>query len=196
MLSAVEYQQLANMTPLLVSTEMYLASHQADGWYDSITGFTPQSSIIAANAAEASVESFFKQDGRCFVKGLSKSFDSDSVISSRSELETLLRKHEIDSQHLLFVREFVELSDQPEQRFFVVQNEAFGATEALFPVTLQAALEALKTRWFYTIDVAYNQAGQPIIIEVGDGQVSDTKEWDVADLYSKAISRLAEMATA
>ena len=36
MLSAVEYQQLAGMAPLLVSTDLYLASHQANGWYDSL----------------------------------------------------------------------------------------------------------------------------------------------------------------
>ena len=194
MLSEVEYQQLAHMTSLLVSTEMYLASHQANGWYDSITGFTPRGSIVAAGAAGVSVEFFLKQGGRCFVKGISKSFGSESVISSGAEFEALLQKHEVASKDLLFIREFVELSSQPEQRFFVVRKGAFGAAEAQLPETLKPALGALKNRWFYTVDVAYTQTGQPVIIEVGDGQVSDIKEWSVAELYSKVIHRLAELA--
>ena len=194
MLSATEYQRLAGMTTLLVSTDEYLASHRANGWYDLITAFTPLSITIAASAAKAFIESFLKRNAQCFVKGLSKSFGSESIISSLSNFEALLQKHEVKPQDLLFVREFVELSDQPEQRFFVVRNEAFGAGQASFPETLKPALEALKNRWFYTVDVAYTKTDQPIIIEVGDGQVSDIKEWSVAELYGKAINRLAELA--
>ena len=131
-----------------------------------------------------------------FVKGLSKSFGPESVISSLPELDVLLEKHDIAPQDSLFVREFVGLSSKPEQRFFVVRNEAFGAAEAQFPEMLKPALEALKSRWFYTVDVAYTQTGQPVIIEVGDGQVSDVKEWSVAELYSSVIFRLSELATA
>lgn len=194
MLSAAEYEQLANLTPLLVSGDMYLASHQANGWYDAITGFTPPSNIVAATVAGAAAESFLQRNGRCFVKGLSKSFGLESVISSLPEFGALLQKHDVAPQELLFVREFVGLSNQPEQRFFVVRDEAFGAVETPFPEVLKPALKVLKSRWFYTVDVAYTQTGQPIIIEVGDGQVSDSKEWSVAELYSKAIARLAELA--
>ena len=194
MLSAAEYQQLAGRAPLLVSTDLYLASHQANGWYDSITQFTPQSNIVAANVAEAAVESFLKRDGQVFVKGLSKSFGADSAVSSRIGFNALLQKHGVAPENLLLVREFVELSNQPEQRFFVVRSEAFAAIGTPFPETLKRALEALAYRWFYTVDVAYTKIGQPLIIEVGDGQVSDTKEWNVTDLYSNVISRLAQVA--
>ncbi|WP_210521472.1 ATP-grasp domain-containing protein [Hymenobacter terricola] len=196
MLSVAEYQNLANMTPLLVSSDMYLASHQATGWYDSISGFTPRSSFVAAGDAEAAVESFMQQTGKCFIKGLTKSFGPESVIASRTEFDVLWQKHEVAPPDLLFVREFVGLSSQAEQRFFVVRNEAFGAAETPFPEVLRPALEALKSRWFYTVDIAYTQTGQPIIIEVGDGQVSDIKEWSVAELYGRVISRLSELATA
>lgn len=194
MLSKVEYQNLANMTPLLVPSDMYLASHQAVGWYDSISGLTPQSRFIAAGEARATVESFIQQFGKCFIKGLTKSFGSESVITSRLEFAALLQKQEVAADELLFVREFVRLSNQPEQRFFVIRNETFEAAEAPFPEVLMPALEALKSRWFYTVDVAYTQIGQPVIIEVGDGQVSDTKEWSVAELYSRVISRLSARA--
>ena len=196
MLSATEYQQLAGITPLLVSADMYLASHQANGWYDSIAGFTPRSIIVAADEAKAAAESFMRRSGQVFIKGLSKSFDTDSVISSLSEFDALLQNHNVLPQELLFVREFVELSNQLEQRFFVVRGDAFGAGEAVLPEALKPALKTLQNRWFYTVDVAYTQAGNPIIIEIGDGQVSDTKEWSVEELYRKAISQLAALASA
>jgi hypothetical protein len=190
MLTAAEYRQLERLTPLLVSAEMYLASHQATGWYESVAEFTPRSQFIAAKAGQEAVAAELHRAGRCFIKCLSKSFGADSVIHSLEEYETLLSKHAVDSSEELFVREFVELSAAPERRFFAVHHQAFGADGAEFPAALTPALEALQARRFYTIDVAYRPNGQPIIIEVGDGQVSDTKEWTLAGLYEKVMIHL------
>ena len=194
MLSETEYQRLAEMTPLLVAADIYLASHRANGWYDSIAAFTPQSIIVAAEEAKVAAVSFINRSGKVFIKGLSKSFGSESIISSLPEFDALVQRHDVAPQDLLFVREFVELSTAPEQRFFVVRNEVFGAGEASFPEVLKPALAALRNRWFYTVDVAYTKAGLPIIIEIGDGQVSDIKEWSVEELYQKVISRLSVLA--
>ena len=59
---------------------------------------------------------------------------------------------------------------------------------------LQPVLAQLQDRWFYTLDVAYTASGIPLLIEVGDGQVSDTKEWSVAELYQTVLQRVAEQA--
>lgn len=129
-----------------------------------------------------------------FVKTLTKSFGPDSVVESARQLADVLRRHEIAETEMLMVREYVALSAaRPEQRFFCVRGEAFGAAAAPFPAELLPALEKLESRWFYTVDVAYTSEGQPIIIEIGDGQVSDLKEWTVAELYGTAIRRLAEL---
>ncbi|MBF9223590.1 ATP-grasp domain-containing protein [Hymenobacter ruricola] len=192
MLTADEYEQLEQLTPLLVPAAMYLASHQAPGWYAAVAEFTPRSQVVQADAAEEVVAALLRRDGRCFVKGLSKSFGEDSVIHSPEELRKVLGKHLENESQELFVREFVELSDQPEQRFFAVRNRAFGANGREFPSTLLPALAALQSRWLYTVDVAHRPDGQPLIIEVGDGQVSDTKEWTPAELYQTALQHLAE----
>lgn len=194
MLTAAEYKKLAALIPLLVPVEQYLASHCADGWYAALADFTPKSVFVTSNAAAAPIAALLASSGRCFVKGMSKSFGAASVVHSLAEYEALLQRHHVPPDERLFVREFVTLSTQPEQRFFVVRNKAFGATETAFPGALNSALKTLTNRWFYTVDVAHTKTGQPIIIEVGDGQVSDTKEWKVAGLYSHVISRLAEVA--
>jgi hypothetical protein len=192
MLTASEYEQLAQLMPLLVPTAMYLASHQAPGWYDAVADFTPRSQVLKASEATEAVAARLDRDGRCFVKGLSKSFEKDSTIHSLEEFRKLREKHAVADDEELFVRDFVELSARPEQRFFVVQNRAFGADGSAFPSALLPALAALQSRWFYTVDVAYRADGQPLIIEVGDGQVSDTKEWTVVELYETAIQYLSE----
>jgi|GEM_PF-1811445 len=193
MLTASEYQQLTELTPLLVSPAAYLASHRADGWYNELADFTPHSEIVAASAAPETVAALLSQRGKCFVKGLSKSFGAQSVVASLVDFQTLLSQQAIEPTELLFVREYLDLAVVPEQRFFVVRGEAFGASGQVFPAELQPALAALEPRWFCTVDVAYDNAGQPWIIEVGDGQVSDTKEWTVAALYQSAVARLAAL---
>jgi hypothetical protein len=190
MLTGSEYQKLESLTPLLVPLAMYLASHRADGWYRAIADFTPKSYFVPSDERDGTL-SLIRRHGGCFIKGASKSFGADSYVYSLVELEHLLKKHAVDPDDYLFVRELIKLSDQPEQRFFVVHNHAFGASRQPFPAALAPALAALQSRCFYTVDVAYNAAGQPIIIEIGDGQVSDTKEWSVTTLYETAISGLA-----
>ncbi|MCC2548100.1 ATP-grasp domain-containing protein [Hymenobacter sp. BT175] len=191
MLTPPEYEALALLTPLLVSKTMYQASHQANGWYGQIQDFTPKSQLLTAREGETYVRNTLLHD-RCFVKGVSKSFGASSVVASPEQYAALVGKEGIGPDDLLLFREFVVLSDKPERRFFAVRNEAFGAGRASFPDSLKPALAALQERWFYTIDVAYTKTGKPIIIEVGDGQVSDTKEWSVAELYEVAIPRLIE----
>ncbi len=133
----------------------------------------------------------FCEGGRSFIKGLAKSFGADSVIHSLADFAALLRQHDIAPDEPLFIREFVELADRPEERFFAGQGEAFGARGQPLPVRLRPVLHQLQSRWLYTLDVAYTAAGEAIIIEVGDGQVSDTKEWPLANLYHTVLRRLA-----
>lgn len=194
MLSPAEYQQLAELTSLLVSPAQYLASHYATGWYAAVAPLTPRSAFAPASQAEPAVADFLRANGRCFIKGLAKSFGTDSVVTSLADVAALLHKHDVVADEQLFIREFVALADQPEERFFAVRGAAFGASGQPFPAALQPALDALQSRWLYTIDVAYTTAGEAIIIEIGDGQVSDTKEWQLANLYRTVLRQLAGQA--
>ncbi|GAA4052615.1 hypothetical protein GCM10022409_44370 [Hymenobacter glaciei] len=193
MLTAKEYEKLERLTPLLVPAAMYLTSHQAPGWYAAIAEFTPRSQFVKAGAAREAIATLLSRDGRCFVKGLSKSFGDDSIIHSVEEFDSLLSKHTVATGEELFLREAVELSNQAERRFFVVQGKAFGVDGSEFPEELAPSLVALQSRWFYTVDVAFQADGKPTIIEVGDGQVSDIKEWSVSELYKTAIARLTDI---
>ncbi|MGI4969675.1 MAG: ATP-grasp domain-containing protein [Janthinobacterium lividum] len=192
MLTATEYEALATLTPLFVSSDLYQASHYATGWYEAIAPFTPPSIITPAREATSHVQRLLEADGRCFVKGLTKSFGQASVITSLADFSTLCHQQALADKDLLMVRTFVALAEQAEARYFVIQGSVFGAAGQVFPAALQPAIAHLRTRWFYTIDVAYTQQGQPLIIEIGDGQVSDTKEWLVPELYQHVLQALAQ----
>jgi len=62
-----------------------------------------------------------------------------------------------------------------ERRYFVFNGIAFGAF-GVVPSMVSTIAAALRVP-FFSIDVAENEAGQLRLVEIGDGQVSDIKEW-------------------
>ena len=193
MLTEPEYRWLEARCPLLVPYAQYAAAHEAHGWYDSIRSFTPPSRFLPVAEWLREWETGAAPAPQ-FVKGLVKSFGADSRVGSLVEARQLVRRQALRAEEVLFVREFVALSPAPEQRFFAVHGQVFGAAGTEFPAELWPAVAALQSRPFYTIDVARTTDGQPLVIEVGDGQVSDVKEWRVPELYATVIRALAKAA--
>jgi hypothetical protein len=186
MLAAAEYDQLARLLPLAVSPAEYLSSHHATGWYEAVARHTFPSRFLMEPAALS-----FSAGQRYFVKSLVKSFGTDSVLTSQQQLADCWQQQELPTGATLFVRDFVDLKPASERRFFVVRGQALGAQGAVLPEGLQAAVAALQPRLFYSFDVAETVAGQPVLVEVGDGQVSDLKEWSVAEFGSRVLRALA-----
>lgn len=195
MLTAAEYAALAALTPLLVSPALYQVSHYATGWVEALAPFTPASIITPVNEAGTQVQRLLQTQGRCFVKGLTKSFGKDSIITSFADFARLRDEQALADEELLLVRTFVVLAERAEERYFAVQGRVYGAAGRPFPAALAPAVTQLHARWFYTLDVAYTQQGQPLLIEIGDGQVSDTKEWLVPELYHRVIQSLGQLAS-
>ncbi|MET4107777.1 ATP-grasp domain-containing protein [Hymenobacter sp. UYP22] len=186
MLSAEEYELLTTRVALRVSTASYLASHQASGWYDAIHPFTfPSAFGTAATLPD------FSAGQRYFVKGLVKSFGTDSVVASQEQWMRLCRVHELLATEPLFIRQFTPLQAGSERRFFVVDGVAYGAAATSLPDELWPVLALLQPRLYYSLDVAFTAAGHPVVVEVGDGQVSDLKEWSTADFGHTVLGALA-----
>jgi len=188
MLTAAEYDRLAQLLPLAVSTAEYLSSHHATGWYDTVASHTFSSRLLAEPAPLD-----FTAGRRYFAKGLVKSFGDDSVLSTQRQLDDLWQRQELPAGTLLFVRDFADLKPAAEYRFFVVRGQALGAGNRELPASLQEAVALLQPRLFYSFDVAETLDGQPVLVEVGDGQVSDLKEWPVAEFGSHVLKALAEV---
>lgn len=186
MLSAAEYATLARLLPLAVSATEYLSSHEASTWYETVAAYTFPSQFLPTPSLLD-----FGGERRYFVKGLVKSFGSASLVSSQAQLDSFWQQQELPAGTPLFVRDYVELRPGSERRFFVVRGRALGADGAKLPASLQPALTALRPRLFYSFDVAETTTGRPVLVEIGDGQVSDLKEWSVAEFGSRVLAVLA-----
>ncbi|RSK46674.1 ATP-grasp domain-containing protein [Hymenobacter perfusus] len=186
MLSEAEYLNLAHRTPLLVPAANYLAAHLATGWYEAVRDFTFPSQFLKPHQPPD-----FSTGQHYFVKGLVKSFGVDSVVASAAQWQHLCRRYELLPEELLFVRQFVPLAPDSERRFFVVAGVAYGAEGTVLPTSLQPVPALLQPRLLYSLDVALTAAGHPIVVEVGDGQVSDLKEWALPDFGSVVLRALS-----
>lgn len=186
MLTAADYDRLAQLVPLAIAPAAYLSSHHATGWYEAVATHTFPSRFLTGPT-----EQDFTNQRRYFVKGLVKSFGAGSVLTTQNQLVHFWEEQELPVGTPLFVRDFVELKPASERRFFVVRGQALGAGGATLPVSFQGALVALRPRLFYSFDVAETLAGQAVLVEVGDGQVSDLKEWTVAKFGSRVLQALA-----
>ncbi|MFN8608058.1 MAG: ATP-grasp domain-containing protein [Vulcanimicrobiota bacterium] len=182
MFRPAEYEQLearleARGLSLLVSTREYAACHWLSGWYDCIREFT----------AETSFDPQIIQDwGQAFVKDQVKScaVGGSPIVRDQAELEQLRARMiefrgEIEG-NLCFRR--VENYTE-EHRVFVWRGQAHGLH---LPAEAQELARQVSQRInspFYTIDLGLRQDGVWRVIELGDGQVSDLKEWAPAQLF-------------
>lgn len=186
MLTFKEYHKLSGMNNMIVPVDEYISSHECYGWVDQIPTYTFRTEYHPAPLSGLT----FDKGQRYFVKGASKSFGDLSFINSVEDVIRLLTSERIADGDTLCVRDYIELSKQPESRFFVVRGEAIGSKGTSLPESLTDALKELKPRTLYSLDVAYTLDGTPIIVEIGDAQVSDLKEWTVKDFYDTVVNRI------
>ena len=187
MLTAPEYDTMARLLPLAVSPAAYFASHEATGWYEAVATHTFPSRFLTEP-----IPLDFEKGRRYFVKGLVKSFGATSVVATQAQLDNFWQQHELAAGTPLFVRDFAELRPHSERRFFVVRGQAYGANGTTLPAALQPVLATLASPLFCSLDVAETLAGQLVLVEIGDGQVSDLKEWLLPDFGGQVLQALAE----
>lgn len=186
MLTIKEYNKLSTMINLIVGVEEYASSHECYGWVDQIPTYTFRTEYHPAPLANLT----FDKGQRYFVKGVSKSFGDLSFINSTEDVIRLLTTECVEDGTTLCVRDYIDLPKQAEQRFFVVRGRAIGSKGVPLPETLTGALTELKPRTLYSLDVAYTLDGTPIIVKIGDAQVSHLKGWEVKDFYDTVVRKI------
>jgi hypothetical protein len=178
-----EYNQLQQLVEsrglrLITSAEEYRSCHWLNGWYDRLKDFTAETSYS---------ESAISDWGQAFVKDQVKSCTvaGPPIVSNLEELEALKARMvefrgEIEGG-LCFRR--VE-SYLQETRLFVWHGRIHGLNlEARARELAEQVSSRIHSR-FYTIDLGLRQDGVWRLIELGDGQVSDLKEWPPAQLMA------------
>ncbi|WP_407657848.1 ATP-grasp domain-containing protein [Limnobaculum allomyrinae] len=70
---------------------------------------------------------------------------------------------------------FEHFDEQSERRYFVLKGKVYSS-DNLIPTLATEIAKGIGSP-FFTIDMANNDAGELRLIEIGDRQVSDIKEW-------------------
>lgn len=160
----------------------YERCHHLPGWLDRCRELTAETVVVADPAelpgvlAELSWPAYFVKD---FVKSLTTT--RGSVARSAAEvLEVagLLAKYRGSLEGGVCLRAVEAYVAGSEERYFAVGRTVFGRDGAVPPELVREVAARLDAP-FASIDVALRSDGTLRLVEVGDGQVSEKKSWDL-----------------
>ncbi|HCM61553.1 MAG TPA: hypothetical protein DIT05_03270 [Morganella sp. (in: Bacteria)] len=185
MLNTEEYQQLHRAIALhggtmLSSADDYIRNHHITGWYECCREFTPETVITSANANFDELicglqwPAYFVKD---YVKSLTTS--RGSIAENADEIREIIQliahyRGEIEGGVCL--RHIEYFTENTERRYFVLNKIIYSADDNI-PYIVYDIADKINTP-FFSVDIAKNTEGELRLIEIGDGQVSDIKEWD------------------
>ncbi|MET1257412.1 ATP-grasp domain-containing protein [Aliikangiella maris] len=193
MLNPESYEKLSNFVSkhdgkMLTNTENFISSHHLPGWYKEVLEFTPET-IFIENEDDAVSEAEKSGWGKFFVKDFVKSNYSDrgSIANSPQEIKEivgLIREHRGEIEGGIALRRVEELIGESEVRYFVFNGKPYSPNGVVpFLVSEIAARHKMP---FYSVDIVRRSDGELRLIEIGDGQVSDRKNWD-ATVFCEAL---------
>lgn len=191
MLNADEYSHLHRAVTvrggkMLESPEDYIRNHHISGWYERCKTYTPETIITTSDADFESLTSQLQWPAY-FVKDYVKSLTTSrgSVAKDPEEIREILRliAHFRGSlEGGVSLRRYEKFINNSERRYFVLNGQVFSADDRI-PERVREIALCIDTL-FYSVDIAENSEGELRLVEIGDGQVSDIKEWEVEKLIA------------
>ena len=169
---------------MIISTENYRAAHHLPSWYPLVKSSTAETLICEENAdfvdalRETNWPGYFVKD---YVKSLNTG--AGSLVKTPEEIRRVvseLKKYRGEVEGGVCVRCKEDYVSGSERRYFVAGGLAFSAAGDV-PAAV-AACATLVPSPFFSVDTALRTDGVPRIVEIGDGQVSDRKEWSAEKL--------------
>lgn len=184
MLKPEEYQRLHravsdNGCKMLVSCEDYVSCHYITGWYDACKKYTPETVFSPPEGdfdlitASLNWPAYFVKD---YVKSLTTS--RGSIATSADDIREVIQAIETYRGGIeggISLRKVENIIQESERRYFCLNHQVY-ASDDVVPGRLTEIARCINSP-FFSIDVAENDTGELRLIEIGDGQVSDIKEW-------------------
>lgn len=196
MLSVPLFQNLvraleARSAQAFTSVAQYQASHHLPAWYPLLSAFTAETVILKEDADFASEFAGRNWPGY-FVKDYVKSLSTagGSLVSRPEDIAGVvaaMKKYRGVVEGGVCVRRKEEYEPASERRYFVFRNHALAHGTDI-PDIVRACMSQVASP-FFSVDVARRSDGVLRLIELGDGQVSDRKEWP-AEEFIQAIHAL------
>ncbi|MDJ1182793.1 ATP-grasp domain-containing protein [Roseofilum casamattae] len=194
--SSFEAAAIRQSATLVTTSEQYLSAHYLPRWYPLLADYTPETVIIENERIEDAIDivqglcwsQFFVKD---FVKSLKTA--GGSVIRSAEELPHLIAQMQNFRGAIeggLCIRRFEAFIPETEIRYFAVGGRGFAPSEGeAIPEVVAIAAERIESP-FFSVDIAKREDGTLRIVEIGDGQVSDTTGWDMNRFVNLILKRL------
>ncbi len=186
MLSTVDYTHMVNAIYAaggqpFTSLGEYMLCHHLPGWYRYIEDMTMKT-VFFPSDCDIEAELYNLKWNGYFIKDHVKSNNGAlGSVAMRPEegpaIVAELAKYRGAIEGGLCVREHMPVTD--ERRIFV-RGGRVHAIEGTPLDYVYMAKELAMTRIlapFYSIDIGTNRYGKAVVVEIGDGQVSDIKEW-------------------
>jgi ATP-grasp domain, R2K clade family 3 len=186
MLSPDEYRNLelsvaAKSAKLITNSLQYRTCHYLPEWYERCKEFTPKTVFAREDddfflsLAGLDWSAYFVKD---YVKSLTTKRGSVAKnIEEIGEIVEQIRKYRGRIEGGVCIREFENLLPETEERYFAFRGKVFSRNDTL-PLIAQEIASRIDCP-FFSIDIVSDVHGKTRLIELGDGQVSDSKRWRV-----------------
>ena len=171
----------ANNGKVLTSVEDYVSSHHLASWYDSCKDFTAEThffdydDVLEKHARELGWDTFFVKD---YVKS---NYDERGSIAESpaevSEIVKLIEEYRGEIEGGVALRHVENYLKETEQRYFVLKGKVHSPSGPIPEIV--HAIANRHTAPFYSVDTIQREDSVTRLVELGDGQVSDRKNWDV-----------------
>lgn len=174
------------------SVANYRLCHYLPEWYPALAGVTAETVVLAENTDFVAALSGRDWPGY-FVKDYVKSLSTagGSLVATPGEIEGVvvaMKKYRGVVEGGVCVRRKEEYEPGSERRYFVLRSRPLSADEDV-PEIVNFCASRIDSP-FFSVDVAQRRDGVLRVVELGDGQVSDRKEWP-AEKFVLRLSMLA-----
>lgn len=187
MMSLEQYQTFEKkLSPIELLTDGadYAYCHHLPRWYDDLHDLTAKTICFSGIPTEKQLENSINELNwsAYFIKDFVKSnYDKRGSVAKNlgeiKEIIALLGKYRCIEGGIC-LREFEHYQHDTEERYFVYQGKIFSPNGCI-PAFAHEVAERINVP-FFSMDIIKNIEGQYRLVELGDGQVSDLKTWDVA----------------
>jgi hypothetical protein len=173
----------------ITSKTAFVACHHLGGWYERCADLTPETVFLdndeqlESRIRELDWGSYFVKD---FVK--SNTAELGSFAASAEGVRKIVDQIEFyrgEVEGGVCIRRVEKFRVDTERRYFVVRGVAY-ASDGEVPDEVDEIASRIDAP-FFSVDMIEDAAGRVRLVELGDGQVSDRKEWRVAD-FIKVIA--------
>lgn len=189
-ISLVEALRVLGATAL-TDPAQYRRCHHLPEWYPLLTEHTSETRVLPADADFTQALHGLDWPGY-FIKDYVKSLNTagGALVANVAQIAPLveqMRQYRGQIEGGVCVRKREDYLEHTERRYFVARGRAYGA-DGEVPALVQRCARLIDSP-FFSVDVVQRADGVLRLVELGDGQVSDRKEW-TAEGFAQVLKTL------